>query len=205
VIEELVGTTAIDTSVGAVTVSVSAGLAMLPSVATILLAPAATPVAKPLPEMVATVPFEEVQVTLFVRFCVLALLYVPVAMNCCVAPLVIDGFTGVTAIEFSVGGVTVSVVEPLIVPSVAPILVVPAVAPVASPPEEMVATLLLLELQATAEVKFLVPPPLKWPVAANCNVLPAAIEGSAGVTVIEVRPVSLPVPLSATRVGLPKA
>jgi hypothetical protein len=67
----------------------------------------------------------------------------------------------------------------------------------------MVATLVLLELQATAEVRFSVPPPLKWPVAVNCSVSPAAIEALAGVTVIEVKPVSLPVPLSVTRVGLP--
>jgi hypothetical protein len=46
---------------------------------------------------------------------------------------------------------------------------------------------------------------MNCPVAANCSVLPAAIEGFAGVTVIEVRPLSVPVPLSATSVGLPKA
>jgi hypothetical protein len=38
-----------------------------------------------------------------------------VAVNCCVLPAAIEGFAGVTAIEMSVGAVTVSVVEPLIV------------------------------------------------------------------------------------------
>ena len=40
-------------------------------------------------------------------------LKVPVAVNCCVAPLAIDGFAGVTAIDCSVAAVTVSTVEPL--------------------------------------------------------------------------------------------
>jgi hypothetical protein len=48
--------------------------------------------------------------------------------------LAIEGFAGVTAIDTSVGGVTVSVVEPAIVPSFAMILDVPAVTPAARPP-----------------------------------------------------------------------
>ena len=126
-------------------------------------------------------------------------------MNCCVAPLVIEGFVGVTPIDTNVGAVTVRVVEPAIVPSVAPILDVPAVTAVATPPGAMVPTLVLLELQATKGVRFSLLPFLKWPVAVNCSVFPATIEGFAGVTVIEVRPVALPVPLSGIRVGLPKA
>ena len=39
---------------------------------------------------------------------VLLSLYVPVAVNCCVAPFVMDGFAGVTAIDCSVAAVTVS-------------------------------------------------------------------------------------------------
>ena len=41
------------------------------------------------------------------------------AVNCSVLPLAIDGFAGVTAIDTSVGGVTVSVVLPETVPDVA--------------------------------------------------------------------------------------
>ena len=41
------------------------------------------------------------------------------AVNCRVLPLVIEGFTGVTAIDTSVAGVTVSVVLPETVPEVA--------------------------------------------------------------------------------------
>ena len=36
------------------------------------------------------------------------------AVNCCVVPAAIEGFTGVTATDTSSGSVTVSVVEPLI-------------------------------------------------------------------------------------------
>lgn len=117
----------------------------------------------------------------------------------------IEGLVGVTAIDTRVGGVTVSVVDPLIPPNAALIPDAPAVTPVARPLGAMVATLVLLELQATKEVRFSALPPLKWPVAVNCSVFPAAIEGFAGATVIEVRPLSVPVPLSATSVGPPKA
>ena len=75
--------------------------------------------------IVATVVVADAQVTDAVRFCVLLSLYVPVAVNCCVAPLLIDGFAGVTAIDCSVAAVTVSTVEPLTAPSVALIVLVP--------------------------------------------------------------------------------
>lgn len=43
---------------------------------------------------------------------------------------------------------------------------------------------------------------MKCPVAVNCCVAPVGIEAFAGLTVIEVRPVSFPVPLSGTKAGL---
>src|SRR5260221_8610561 len=46
--------------------------------------------------------------TLFRSTCVELSLNVPVAVNCCVAPLATDGFAGVTAIDTSTAGVTVS-------------------------------------------------------------------------------------------------
>src|SRR5258708_2857640 len=82
---------------------------------------------------------------------------------------------------------------------------VPVVTPVAIPDAEMDATLAWLELHPTEGVRFCVLPFLKWPVAVNCCVLPELIDGFAGVTLIEARPVSLPVPLSGIRLGLPKA
>jgi hypothetical protein len=81
--------------------------------------PMLTPLASPAVLIVATPAAEELHVAVLPRFCVLPSLYVPVAVNCCVLPLVIDGFTGVTAIDASVAAVTVSVVLPETVPEVA--------------------------------------------------------------------------------------
>jgi len=81
--------------------------------------PAVTPDARPDPEMVATAVFKEVHVTELVMFCVLASENVPVAANCCVAPMAIDGFAGVTVIEVSVAAEIFSTVEPVTAPDVA--------------------------------------------------------------------------------------
>ena len=48
-----------------------------------------------------------------VRGCVVPSEYMPVAVICCVLPQAIDAFAGVTAMDASVGGVTVNVAEPL--------------------------------------------------------------------------------------------
>jgi hypothetical protein len=64
-----------------------------------VLLPVPTPVANPVVLIIATEVLEELQVTEFVRFCVLPSLYVPVAVNCCVPPFAIDGFAGVTIID----------------------------------------------------------------------------------------------------------
>jgi len=69
--------------------------------------------------MVATVVVTEDQVTELVMFCVLASENVPVAVNCCVAPLTIDGLAGVTAIEVSVAAEMFRTVEPVTAPDVA--------------------------------------------------------------------------------------
>jgi hypothetical protein len=84
-----------------------------------LVDPVPTALASPAVLIVATAAAEELHVAVLVRFCVLPSAYVPVAVNCSVLPLTIDGFAGVTAIDTSVGGVTVSVVLPETVPDVA--------------------------------------------------------------------------------------
>ena len=81
--------------------------------------PIAVAVASPAVLMVATVGVNEIQVTELVRFCVLVSLNVPVAVNCWVRPLGIEGLTGVTARDTSVAAVTVSVVESVMLPEVA--------------------------------------------------------------------------------------
>ena len=47
------------------------------------------------------------------------------AVNCCVVPSAIDGFTGATASETSDADVTVSVVDPVTDPEVARMFAVP--------------------------------------------------------------------------------
>ena len=77
-------------------------------------------------------------------------------MNCCVAPLVMLGFAGVTAIDCRVAAVTVSTVEPTTDPDVALMVLVPAPAPVASLPAVMVAVPGVPDAHVTEFVKFCV-------------------------------------------------
>jgi hypothetical protein len=133
-----------------------------PSVAVIVVEPAVTLVAIPFVGdellIVATPVLDELQVTFVVRFCVLLFENVPVAVNCSVLPLLIVGFTGVTAIDDKVPAFTVSIVEPEIEPLVAVIVVEPAPAAAATPLFGevllMVATEVLDELQVTEVVRF---------------------------------------------------
>jgi hypothetical protein len=138
-IEGFAGVTAIDTSKGAVTVSVVEPLILLgggagdgggggltigvpgvtrvarppkgweggdggvvvTNVAMTIVLPAETLLARPAALIVATLGADELQATAAVRFSVLPLPYVPVAVNCCVLPAASDGFTGVTVNEMS--------------------------------------------------------------------------------------------------------
>jgi hypothetical protein len=183
-IEGFAGVTAIDCSVAAVTVS-KVEPEIDDDVAVIVELPTPAPLARPAALIVATVVVPEVQVTVDVKFCVVPSLNVPVAVNCWVAPLAIDGFTGVTAIDCRVAAVTVRVVEPLIAPDVALIVEVPTPAPVARPVALIVAVAVVPELHVTVLVRFCVVPSLKVPVAVNCCVAPLVIDGFAGVTAID--------------------
>jgi hypothetical protein len=100
------------------------------------------------------------------------------------------GFAGVTVIEVRVAVVTESVVDPVTLSSVAVIVDEPTPTPVAKPAVEMVATDEVEELQVTELVRFCGLPLLYVPVAVNCSVPPAEIDGFTGVTVIETRPVA---------------
>ena len=80
--------------------------------------------------------------------------YVPVAVNCRVRPLAIEGLAGVTAIETRVAAVTVSVAAGLVMaPEDAVMLEVPAVTADASPEALIVATLSADEFQVAALVR----------------------------------------------------
>jgi hypothetical protein len=158
---------------------------MLPEVAEIVVVPVATVVATPLAEMVAVVGADDAQVTVDVRFCVEPSVYVPVAVNGCVSPLATLGFAGVTAMETSVAGVTVSVVLPVKLPDVAEIVVVPTARVEARPLAAMVAVVVLDDAQVAVEVRFCVEPSVYVPVAVNCCPTPLATLGFAGATATE--------------------
>ena len=72
--------------------------------------PGANPFASPAAEMVATAGVADAQVTWPVRSSVESSEKVPVAVNCSVAPAVMLGLAGVTAIDCRTAGPTVSTV-----------------------------------------------------------------------------------------------
>ena len=95
-----------------------------------------------------------------------------------------DGFT---VIETTDAGVTVRRVEPLTVPSAAVIDEVPTERDVPRPDELTLATAALAELQLTDAVRSCWLPSVKVPVALNGCVVPRAIDGLAGLIVMETR------------------
>ena len=107
--------------------------------------------------------------------------------------------------ETNTGGVTVRTVEPFMEPKAAWIVVLPWPALLAKPVGAMDAMPEADELQVTEAVTSRVLPLLNFPAAVNCWVLPAGIEGLAGVTTIEVRPLAFPVPLRLTTLWSPNA
>ena len=167
---------------------------ILPDAALIVVCPAATEVASPLEPaallMVATAVLDELQVTEAVRIFMVLSVYFPVAINCCVVPLAILGFAGVTCMDTSGAEVTVKTVEREILPDAAVIEVCPAATEVASPLEPaallMVAAAVFHELQVTEAVKSCVVLLPYFPVAVNCCVVPLAIFGFVGVTSMDV-------------------
>jgi hypothetical protein len=99
--------------------------AMLFVVAVIVDCPTDALLARPVLVIVATVGFEETQVLTFVTSCTLPSVNVPLAENCCAEPNRIVGLTGLTAMETSAAGVTVSRADPDTEPDVAVTLVDP--------------------------------------------------------------------------------
>jgi hypothetical protein len=153
----LAGVTEIDSSIGAVTVSVVEPL-IDPNVAWIVVLPCAILLASPALLIVATDVNTEAHVTEPLRSCVVLLEYVPVAVNCWVFPNPTDGLAGVTEIDSKVGAITVSVVEPLIDPNVAWIVVFPWAMLLARPMALTVATLAVDEFQIDVLLRFCVLP-----------------------------------------------
>src|SRR5204862_4390467 len=101
-----------------------------------------------------------------------------------------DGVAGVTAIEVSVAGVTVSVAMPLMAPVVAEMTVVPTATVVARPFEpaafEIVAVAAVADAHVVVLVSTCVEPSVYVPVATNCGFEPlATVSEPAVVTAIE--------------------
>jgi hypothetical protein len=141
---------------------------MPPDAAVIVDVPKATGVAIPLEPaillMVATDVADELQLADAVRSCVVLSVKVPIAVNCRVKPRIIRGWVGVTATETRIGGVTVKVVEPEMLPGMGcdtgnvAVIVVDPVATVVAIPLEPAALLMAAtdagdELQVTNVVR----------------------------------------------------
>jgi hypothetical protein len=123
--------------------------------------------------MIATF-VEELHITDVVKSCVLLSEKCPIAVNCLVKmpeAVEIVKVAGVTSIDSSTTGVTVSVVDPVMLPDVAVIVVEPTATVVASPLEPvrllMVAILVFDEFHVTVEVRSCVVVSEKVPIAAN--------------------------------------
>ncbi len=180
--------TAMDCRVAAVTASVVEPVTPF-SAALMVAVPTATPVPSPFDpaalETVAMVAADEVQVAWLVRFWVLPSEKVPMAVNCCVVPLAIEGAAGVTAIDWSVTAVTVTVVEPATLPLVAVTVADPGATAVISPVLETVTTPASEEVQAAEGVRSCVDWSEYVPVAVSWSVVPAPSEGLDGVIPID--------------------
>lgn len=102
---------------------------------------------------------EEFQETVLVMTCMVPSEKLPAAVNCCEVPKAMSGFAGVTVIDCKAAWVTVNVLLPTMLPSVACMIEVPGASAVARPcvPGEllMVATLVETELHVANDVRFL--------------------------------------------------
>jgi hypothetical protein len=102
----------------------------------------------------------------------------------------IVAFVGAIAMEARVADVTVSVAVFVIDPSAAVMVAVPALAAVASPLVApvlmMVATAMFDDVQTADAVMSWLDPSLKFPVAANCFLVPRASCTAVGIIVMDV-------------------
>ena len=130
------------------------------------------------------------------------------AMNCCVKPLAMLGFGGVTWIDTRLAEVTVSVAAgDTTRPEEAVMLVDPTARVVPKPFEPRalltVATVEFDDDHVTIEVRFCVELSVYTPVAVNCWVRPFARLGLGGVTWIAVRVAAVTVRVALGEVTLP--
>lgn len=183
---------------------------IFPDLAVIVVGPTPTDVARPWEpgalEIKATRPTEELHVTNVVMFCVVPSESIPVAVNCLVWPKTMLGLDGVTVIEITALGMTVSVAWLDVTPDRAAVMTVVPCASVAAFPAvpAMVATSVSEDVQAAVAVMSLVAPSENVPIAANCCVSPRATLGLTGVTAIETTTAGFTVNAAAFEVTPPK-
>ena len=123
---------------------------MLPCVAEIVVIPCFRSEARPAELIAAMAGLDEAQVAELVRFGVEPSVNFPVATNCSEVPRATDGLAGVTVIETSVAGVTLTEAVPLTVPFAAVMVTgPPGLRPVPIPEELIEAMVLSEELQVT--------------------------------------------------------
>jgi hypothetical protein len=147
------GVIAIDCSVAVAARTVSVAVALMPfTEAVTIVKPEPTAVATPVELMVAMEVSAVLHVACELTSPVDPSLYVPVAVNCCVAPTAIAALAGEIAIDFSVAAGTVSVAVPLKAPVEAVTVLDPAATAVATPPELTVATEALELVHVAVEV-----------------------------------------------------
>lgn len=161
------GVTAIETNVADVTVSFVEALT-LPAAALIVVLPAAMVVANPAALTVATAMVDDDHVTELVTSCMLPSLKVPEAENCCICPAAIEGFVGETTIDSSAAGLTVALVEPVMLAELAITFALPTANACARPVALMEIVVGALELHVADDVKSRVLPLLNWPTALYC-------------------------------------
>lgn len=152
-------------------------------VADMVVVPMETAEAVPPALMVATPSGDELHLTSDDKFRLVLLDRVAVAVNCCVMPTAMVGFTGVIAMAVTVA--EVRVVEPVIPLKVALMVVEPVATAVAVPAGVIVAHPGFDELQLTRLVKSWLTLLDKTPVALNCWMVPTMLVGSTGVSVMD--------------------
>lgn len=155
------------------------------NVAVMVVDPAFRAVTSPEVLTEATPPTLDNHVAVALTSCVLPSLYEAVAVSWLVVPVAISKVAGVTATDCSDAAFTCNAVTPERAPIEAVIVEFPAETAVARPELSIVAILPFDDVQVALLEISCVLPSLNVPVAVNCCVAPAAIEGLAGVTRIE--------------------
>ena len=126
------GLMAIETSTAGVTVNAADPL-IAPEAAVMLAVPLPALDTSPALLMVAVARVSDDHAAVAVRSIVLPSVNEPVAVNCWVVPSAMEALAGATVIETRAAAVTVSVVEPVMLPEVALIVAVPVPALVTRP------------------------------------------------------------------------